>query len=503
MRCPFRPTPARGWRVGLLCLLTGVAGCALPGRSGAPLAAPAAAPAWQAPLPHGGQASDLARWWEPFDDPQATPVLVPLIAAAQAASPTLSAARSRIAQARAARVAAGAELGPSADAGASAQRSSADETSGLPAAATRIGINAAAAWELDLFGANAAARDAAQARLEGAQAQWHEARVAVAAETASQYTSLRACEAQLVQTQQDAASRQETSRLTGLTAKAGFQSPANAALARASAAQGSAQVTQQQQQCDALVKALVALTARDEPALREQLAPGRGRLMALATSPTGLTVPEVPAALLRQRPDLANAERELLAAQGDLDRAQAARLPRITLSGSIGRARVASGGVDLGASTWAIGPVAVSLPLFDGGTRRANVDAAVARREDAAVQYATKLRSAVREVEEALIALDAAARRSTDLNAAAEGFAASLRATEARWQGGLASLFELEDARRSAVAARAALIELQRERVAAWIGLYRALGGGWSAADLQRANGDVPPVAAASTSTPR
>jgi outer membrane protein TolC len=123
------------------------------------------------------------------------------------------------------------------------------------------------------------------------------------------------------------------------------------------------------------------------------------------------------------------------------------------------------------------------LPLFDGGTRRANVDAARARYDEAVALYRGKLRGAVREVEEALVALQSTAARSDDAKIAAEGFEASYRATEARYQGGLASLFELEDARRTTVASRIALIELRRERTIAWIALYRALGGGWSAAD--------------------
>ncbi len=129
---------------------------------------------------------------------------------------------------------------------------------------------------------------------------------------------------------------------------------------------------------------------------------------------------------------------------------------------------------------WAIGPVTVSLPLFDGGTRRANVVAARARYDEAGAVYRGKLRNAVREVEEALVALQSTADRSTDAQVATDGFAASYRATEARFKGGLASLYELEDARRSALQAEIALTDLKRERATAWITLYRALGGGWS-----------------------
>ena len=440
----------------------------------APVATPAPA-AWQTPLPHQGELTDLTRWWAQFDDP----LLARLIDSAQSVSGSVSSAGSRIAQSRATRVAAGAALGPSLSADASAVRGSNSSGGPSPASSLAAGLNAA--WELDLFGGNAAARNAAQARLEGAQMQWHEARVSVAAEVAAQYTSLRACEAQLAQVRLDSASRAETARLTSLSAKAGFQPPANAALSRASAAQGNSQATQQAAQCDSLVKGLVALTGSDEPSLRSALAARSG----VIAQPAAIGVPAVPAALLRQRPDLGNAERELLAASFDTTQAQAARLPRVSLNGSIGAARVSAGGLNNSDSTWSLGPISVSLPLFDGGTRRANVVAARARHADATVQYNARLRGAVREVEDALLALQSTAARSVDAQAAAEGFAFSLRATDARFKGGLASLFELEDARRSAVLAQTTLIDLQRERVAAWIALYRALGGGWSDADSQ------------------
>ena len=440
----------------------------------------AVAPAsWQAPAPHQGSTTDLTQWWSRLDDP----LLSRLIAAAQEASPSVSAAKSRIEQSRAARVAAGAALGPGLTAQGNALRA-ADNTA-APITSIAAGLNAA--WEIDVFGGASAGRDAAQARLAGSEMLWHDARVSVAAEVATQYTFLRACEATLVQVELDAASRAETARLTALTAKAGFSAPALAALSRASAAQGNSQLTQQRAQCDGGVKGLVYLTGADEAALRTQLNTARG----VMAQPAQIVIPQVPAALLRQRPDLGNAERELLAASADIRQAQAARLPRIALTGSIGAARIAAGGFTNTDSTWSLGPLSVSLPLFDGGTRQAQVSAAQARHADATVQYNARLRAAVREVEDALIALQSTSDRNGDAVVATEGFTASLRATDARYKGGLATLFELEDARRSAVQAQTALIELQRERVTAWIALYRALGGGWSA--------DAPTLALTST----
>ena len=449
--------------------LAALAACA-GGPAPAPTAGANALPAqWQAPLPHSGQLSVLKDWWQQFNDP----LLVQLIAAAQAVSPSIASATSRIEQSRATRVAAGAALLPTLDANANAVRGRQDLISGLGTSAS-VGLQAA--WELDLFGARRAGRDAAQARFDGAQAAWHDARVSVAAEVASTYTSLRACEAQVVQTQADSNSRSETARLTGLSAKAGFEAPAGAALARASAAQGNSLLTQRRAQCDSFVKALVALTALGEPDLRQQLVAGQAKL----PQPAQIVMASVPAQALAQRPDLLNAERDVVAASADVSQAQAQRYPRIGLAGSISAARFDSG---LGTQTgtlWSIGPVTVSLPLFDSGARRANVVAAQARYDEAGALYRARLRTAVREVEEALLALQSTAERGTDAQVATEGFAASFRATEARFKGGLASLFELEDARRSALQAQIALIDLQRERSSAWIALYRALGGGWA-----------------------
>ena len=446
--------------------------------AGAPPVPDPAAPTpteWQAPLPHGGQVNALAVWWQQFNDP----LLVQLIDAAQEASASVASARSRIEQARATRVAAGAALLPALDASASASRSRQDLFSPL-ASTGSAGVQAA--WEIDLFGGRRAATNAAQQRLDGARAGWHDARVAVAAETATSYTSLRACEAQLEQQRADTASRAQTARLTDLSAQAGFEAPANAALARASAAQANSLLTQRRAQCDSLVKGLVALTGLQEPALRTQLA-GRSAQVLQVPQPAHISVPAVPAQALAQRPDVFMAERDLLAARADVAQARAQRWPSIRLAGSIGALRLDSAGASDTASVWSIGPVSVLLPLFDGGTRRANVDAAQARVDESAALYRARLRTAVREVEDALVTLQSTADRQADARTASEGFAASLRATQARFSGGLASLFELEDARRSSVQAQVALIDLQRERSTAWIDLYRALGGGWSMPD--------------------
>lgn len=422
---------------------------------------------WYAPLPHQGKLTDLNDWWRRQGDP----LLVRLIDAAQAASPTVAQAGARIAGARAQRAAASAALLPSLDLGAGISR--ANQQSTLPGGTTTQAA-LQSAWEIDVFGGRRADRNAAQARLAGAAAGWHEARVAVAAEVGSQYYNLRACEQLLAVALQDAASRADTARLTQLTTDAGFQAPATAALARASAADARARATLQRALCDIDIKTLVALSAIDEPALRGALAASP------AVAAPAIAIPALPAKVLAQRPDVFAAEREVAAASAEVGSARAARYPRLSLSGSIGVANFRAGGEDIQTDTWTIGPLALSLPIFNAGRLSANVDAASARYDAAVSAYRASVRGAVAEVETALVQLNSAAARGDDAKAALEGYRAAYVAAEDRYKNGLGSLLELEDARRTRLAAENALVALERERSNAWIALYRAAGGGWT-----------------------
>jgi outer membrane protein TolC len=174
------------------------------------------------------------------------------------------------------------------------------------------------------------------------------------------------------------------------------------------------------------------------------------------------------------------AEREVAAASADVGNAQAQRYPRLSLSGSVGVANFRTGGENTRTDTWTIGPLAISVPVFDAGRRAANVDAARARYDSAVSSYRATVRNAVSEVEQALVNLDATAARAGDAQTALEGYRANYSAVEDRYKNGMASLFELEDARRTRLAAEQTVINLQRERSAAWVALYRAAGGGWN-----------------------
>ena len=350
-------------------------------------------------------------------------------------------------------------------------------TAGEPPS-TQAAVDAQAQWEIDLFGGTRAQVAAADARAESAALAWHGARISLAAEVAQTYVSLRSCEAQLAVLQEDVASQNKIDELTREKVRVGFEAPANGHLARAAAADARNRATATQADCAALVQALAVLTAQSAQALAPQLA----QRTATLPQPKAFSVLAVPAQVLAQRPDVSAAERDLVAAAADVGVADAARYPRITIGGSLGLGLLRVGGQSSDGLNWGFGPQ-LSLPIFDGGARAAQQDAARARYDAARSGLDAKLRSAAFEVEEALIRLSAAERREADAQAAAQGFKDFFNAAEARWRVGAGSLIEREDARRTALTAQSGLLTVQRERVAAWITLYRSVGGGWSSAD--------------------
>ncbi len=379
-------------------------------------------------------------------------------------------ARVREAQAQAQVVGAG--LLPAASLGASSSRGA---TAPTFVAATQSAISLQSQWEIDLFGGLRQQRESATSRAEQLRLEWHDARITLAAEVAQTYIQLRSCEALAAVLDLSLQSQRKTAELTREKLRVGFEAPAQAALADASAADASNRLAAQRADCEALTLALGSLTGRAAPNLREALG---ARRATLPQPGRAFDVDAVPAQVLASRPDIAAAEQALVAAHADLGAAEAARWPRLVLSGNIGPSWLRLGGSTAEGTAWGFMPT-LSLPILDGGRIAAGVDAAAARRDAAHATLDARIRSAVREVEEALVRLAAARAREGDAVRAAEGFRSYFNATEARWRIGAANLIEMEDARRLALNAQAALLGLQRERVAAWVTLYRSVGGGW------------------------
>jgi multidrug efflux system outer membrane protein len=436
---------------------------------------------WQAPRPeeihshlaHQGDPEDLSRWWERFNDP----ALSRFLAAAQKESASVADAGARIEQARANLVGAKGALLPSLDFSGGATRSS-SSFGGEPFIWNQFPFGLQSSWEIDLFGGLARREEAARGQFASRNSAWHDARIAVAVEVANAYLAYRYCESQVEIVEADTASRRESARLAEIAGQAGFRAPGDVALANASAAEGNRLLLQQQAQCERSIKGLVALTALQETEVRELLTSVPDRVAKLP-SPPAFRIGSVPARVLLQRPDVAAAERDVAETSAKIGVEQAKRFPKLSLSGNITPTlQNMNGAAFFLAETWSIGPT-LSLPLFDAGKRAADVEVARAQYRAAESTFHSKVRTAVKEVEEALVRLDSAGRTLPQARRAVDGYRTNFLAVQQLYQVGLGSLIDVETARRNVLSAEMAVKEIEQERVSAWIALYRAAGGSW------------------------
>lgn len=461
----YRPTGWQPFSILAIGLAIALGGCAAVGPDYTE-PAPAAAALWQGPLPHGGSVTALGDWWSQFNDP----VLTRLQRSAESGSPTLAKAWANIEKARATLSSAGAPGLPSANGQASVTRGT--QQTGEVATARSVGLDAS--WELDLFGKVRRSTESARARVQARKNDWHDARVSLAAEVADTYVQYRACGLLANAYEQELTSMSETAKATESLVRAGLTASTEGSLARASLASTTSAGLSQRAQCELLVKSLVNLTGIDEPELRHQLAQGGNGI----PQPAGLDVQSVPAQALRQRPDLASRERELAAASADIGVAQADLYPSLSLSGSV---NLSATGLASALTSWSFGPT-LSIPLLDGGRTRAAVHSARAGYEAAYADWRQSVRTVVKEVEQSLVRLDGTAKRTEQSERAAQEYRRYLVGAEAQWRAGTASLLTLEESRRQALSAQIELIGLQRDHVAYWIALYKALGGDWQPA---------------------
>lgn len=458
----------RAMKAALLIAVAALSGCAAVGPDHHAPAADVPSQ-WSGPSPHGSDLRQLSAWWQRFNDP----VLVRLQQAAESDSPSLADAWAHVEISRAALRSAGAGALPSVSAAASVTRAAQQGTSTGATSTGRLD----ASWELDLFGKVRRSVESAEAQLEARRGDWHDARVTLAAEVASNYVEYRACGLQADVYEQELVSIDQTTKATESLVRAGLSPIADAALAQATQASITSALLGQRSQCELLVKSLSNLTGLQDAELHSLLASSTVNAnTALPTAPA-FAVDRIPADVLRQRPDVAARERDLAAASAKVGVAVADLYPSLQLGGSIGLS--ALGGSLSG--LWSFGP-SISVPLFDGGTRHAAVDSARASHEAAYAQWRGTVRNAVTDVEKALVRLADANLRVVQSDRAAQAYRRYLAGAEAERRAGTVSLLTFEEARRQSLSAQLELIGLQRDQVTDWIALYKALGGGWERA---------------------
>jgi len=325
------------------------------------------------------------------------------------------------------------------------------------------------AYELDLFGKIRNQSDAATARYLASAEGGRAAQISLVAGVASSYLALQADEELLALSRQTLATREDSLRLTRLKFDAGAASSLDLSSAESAAASARATFAQVQRQRAQDENALVLLVGQPLPGGLPA-----GQVLAaqsLADVPAGL-----PSEVLVKRPDVLQAEQQLIAANANIGAARAAFFPSISLTTSIGTA--SSQLSDLFSNTaWTFASQAL-LPIFDSGRNQANLESAKAAQGIAIAQYEKAVQTAFREVADALAgrATFSDQLRAQGEQARAEGD--RLRLVELRYKNGASNSLELLDAQRSAFAAQQALVQVRLAALLNSVQLYKALGGG-------------------------
>lgn len=419
------------------------------------------------PLTVATTTGDTSPLWQRLDDA----LLSALVDEALQASPDLRSARARLREARARRAVARSGQFPSLTASATGSRSESGD-------ATRDAYSAGfdASWELDVFGGVRRGVEAAAADLDRAVADLGDTQVSLAAEVALNYIELRALQIRLRIARDNLASQSETLQLAEWRAQAGLVSEQDVEQARTNREQTRAQIPNLETSSVEAEHRLDLLLGKAPGTLHARLA-AVGELPGV---PAGIAV-GIPADVLRQRPDVRAAERQLAAETARVGVAQAARYPSFRLSGSIGIEALSFGDLaDDGDSTSSL-LGGITAPIFDAGRLRNQVTIQDAVREQALVAYEQAVLTALQEVENALVALARNRERVEALTNAAAAARNAAGYARQRYGAGLVDFQSVLDTERSVLSVEDSLASARAEGVLSLIRLYKALGGGWSA----------------------
>lgn len=421
----------------------------------------------------GGESS-LVEWWLRFDDA----LLLRLVREALQTNTSVNGAEAALRQSRSLRDVASAALRPKLSGSASVQRSSGSSaaTSGERVTANSFQTGLDASWELDIFGANRSALNAAQATVRASAAGLGDVQVSIAAEVALTYIALRNAQARLEIASQNLSSQQETLQITRWRLEAGLITSLEVEQARAAVEQTSALLPALQTGVAQNTHALAVLVGSAPTALSVLL-------QAAAQIPKareGIAL-SIPVETLRKRADVRAAEQQVLAATARVSQAQAARLPQFTLSGSVGLSALSLGALSSGSSVVGALLSSIQAPIFDGGAARFQVNAQQAALDQEVQLYRAAVLTALKDVEDALAALDGDRLRLAHLNDAAQAATnAALMATQ-RYNSGLVDFQTVLETQRTRLTTQDSVSIALADVGSDHVRLYKALGGGWVA----------------------
>ena len=425
-------------------------------------------------FPVASSSRDLSRWWGEFSDP----TLNRLISDAVRNSPDIATASSRIRESRAIRKATASSLFPSLNASAGA-RSSTTHTDGFGTNSSEsytAGLDAS--WEIDLFGGRRSDLQAASANLGAVEETYHSVEASIASEIAIAYTNLRAAEARLEVVRRSLKSREETYQLASFRLQAGTIDALEEQQALTSLEQARASIPSLEQTASQARNLISLLSGKTPGSLDPLLNNGKN---SIPSPPSSLAI-GIPADTLRQRPDLRIAGYQWLSAAASTRSAQADRYPTLNLSGSLGLNTLRASKIFNPETTSADLIAGITAPIFDAGRIRANIEAQTEVQEQALQNYRGVVLTALSEVEDSLIACRRTAERLATLERATDAARQAEELADQRYEAGVIDLLTVLDAQRTLLSLEETLVTVRADRTAAYIQLYKALGGGWSKA---------------------
>ena len=423
---------------------------------------------------------DLSRWWQVFHDPQ----LDVLIKQAMLENHDLRLAQARVRESRAQAGVARSALFPTIDASGdySRQRLSKNTPGAFLAQAAGQGFeqnlfNAGldVNWELDIFGRNRRGLEASRADLAAAEESRRGVLITVIGDVGLSYLDLRGLQRQLAVARDNLRLQEQTLDLTRDQFRAGLANELDTARAEAQAANTRSTIPLLEQDIQRSIHRLSILVGKEPAELESQLKEPEPIPPAVPGIPIGL-----PSDLLRQRPDIRNAERQLAAATARVGVVTADLFPRFFLTGAAGLQSInASDFFDAGSRFWSLGP-SVSWPIFTAGRIRQNIKVQDARQEQALIRYEQTVLTSLEEVENALVACG---KEQEHRQALVQSEAANRRAVELadeRYRSGLVDFLNVLETQRSLLAVQDDLARSDRTIDQNLVRLYKALGGGWT-----------------------
>lgn len=428
------------------------------------------------------QPTNLSEWWTRFNDP----VLDSLIAEAARSNHDLRIAAARVREARAQRKIIAADQYPAVNTSGQYRRTRQSDNSNSFGGGSFAGgsgftpdenlyqVGFDASWELDLFGGIRRSVEAADADIAGFEENRRDVLVTLLAEVARNYVELRGFQRQLAIAQANVASEQDTADLSESRYRAGLTGELDVKRAQALVASTSAQIPALEALIHQAIHRLSVLEGRAPGALQDEL---------LNASPIPKSTPNIPVGvpsdLLRRRPDIRRAERELAATSARIGIATADLFPKFSLTGSLGlQSSEPKHLLDYGSRFWSAGPT-VNWPIFDAGKIRANIQVQNEREAQALARYEKTVLLALEETENALVNYSREQVRRESLSTSAAANRRAVELANELYSKGLVDFLNVLEAQRALYVSEDQLVQSERAVSANMVAVYKALGGGW------------------------